>query len=362
MDQLRQCDLRRLLHCVHECNAIGEFDTFEQFLGNLVAALDRLIPAAHVTYNEMYPRKPESYNIASSSELSTVVAASLWQQHMNEHPILIHVASTGDHHTLRISDFWSQRQLRDSGLYDDFYRNYEIEDALCATISTDLPRVIGYGWHRDRRFTDRERTMADLIRPHVMQALQSARIVSEMRGQLQLLKHGLEDACVGVITCDADGRVQLMTSTARQYLAEYLGLSTGLNRRLPEELLSWVRFHLGAEDMPAPRPPLILRKEYGQLTIRLLSNGSLYMLLMEEVVTAGNVVTVAGPCLSQREAEVLDWVAQGKTNGEIAIILHISPLTVKKHLEHILQKLGVETRTAAAAMLHQSTASHEVTA
>jgi hypothetical protein len=117
LDRLRQSDLRRLLDCVRECNAIREFETFEQFLIKLVIALDRLIPAAHVTYNEMYPEKPQSYNIASSAELSTLVAASLWQQHMNEHPVLIHVAQTGDSHTLRISDFWSQRELRNSGLF-----------------------------------------------------------------------------------------------------------------------------------------------------------------------------------------------------------------------------------------------------
>lgn len=53
--------------------------------------------------------------------------------------------------------------------------------------------------------------------------------------------------------------------------------------------------------------------------------------------------------LTAREAEVLGWVARGATNAEIASVLHISPLTVRKHLEHIFEKLGVRTRTAAAA-------------
>lgn len=52
--------------------------------------------------------------------------------------------------------------------------------------------------------------------------------------------------------------------------------------------------------------------------------------------------------LTPRVAEVLLWVAQGKTNPEIATILGISEQTVKKHLMEILQTLGVETRTAAA--------------
>jgi len=55
-------------------------------------------------------------------------------------------------------------------------------------------------------------------------------------------------------------------------------------------------------------------------------------------------------CLSRRELEALAWVAQGKTNSELAAILGISLSTAKKHVEHILDKLGVETRTAAAAI------------
>jgi DNA-binding NarL/FixJ family response regulator len=51
--------------------------------------------------------------------------------------------------------------------------------------------------------------------------------------------------------------------------------------------------------------------------------------------------------LTPRAAEVLLWVAQGKTNSDIAAILGISESTVKKHLLEILAKLAVETRSAA---------------
>jgi DNA-binding CsgD family transcriptional regulator len=53
--------------------------------------------------------------------------------------------------------------------------------------------------------------------------------------------------------------------------------------------------------------------------------------------------------LTEREAEVLGWVGNGNTNDEIAAVLHVSPHTVRKHLEHIFEKLEVHTRTAAAA-------------
>jgi len=51
--------------------------------------------------------------------------------------------------------------------------------------------------------------------------------------------------------------------------------------------------------------------------------------------------------LSPREAEVLAWVAQGKTNADTGSILGMSELTVKKHLVHVFEKLGVDNRNAA---------------
>ena len=54
--------------------------------------------------------------------------------------------------------------------------------------------------------------------------------------------------------------------------------------------------------------------------------------------------------LTPREAEVLTWVAQGKSNYEIGVILKACTGTICKHVEHILAKLSVENRTAAAAI------------
>lgn len=54
--------------------------------------------------------------------------------------------------------------------------------------------------------------------------------------------------------------------------------------------------------------------------------------------------------LTSREGEVLGWLSKGKSNRDIAQILGLSPRTVDKHLEQIYSKLGVETRTAAAAI------------
>jgi len=64
---------------------------------------------------------------------------------------------------------------------------------------------------------------------------------------------------------------------------------------------------------------------------------------------SGSIPRAAGAPLTAREREVLEWVAAGKTNRDIAAILGAGPRTIEKHLERIYEKLGVETRTAAAA-------------
>ena len=64
---------------------------------------------------------------------------------------------------------------------------------------------------------------------------------------------------------------------------------------------------------------------------------------------------------TQRETEVLSWVAEGKSNNDVGLILGIRSVTVKKHLEHIFQKMGVETRTAAVAFALRATRQIEKT-
>jgi DNA-binding NarL/FixJ family response regulator len=58
--------------------------------------------------------------------------------------------------------------------------------------------------------------------------------------------------------------------------------------------------------------------------------------------------------LTPKEAETLLWVAQGKSNRDVATILSVTEATVKKHLEHIFEKLGVESRGAATLLAIES--------
>ncbi len=354
MERLRQSDLESLLVFVRECYAIPESAPFEAFVTRLVAALPQVIPAAHVTYNEMNPERSESHNCVNTAELATPLAAQLWEEHMNEHPVMQHVLLTGDRSAVRISDLWSEQRMRDSGLHSEFYKRYDISDAICITVPCPLPRVIGIGWHDGRCFTERERLIADLVRPHISQAWGNARLVSRWQVQMQMLEHGFESLDRGVILCNSRGRVKFINAQARRCLAEYFGVTRQTDQSLPENLQLWLRQQNSAlqrhDDAPPVQLPLIREKEGGRLVLRLLSQPGTNLILMDEQTSIANDGMLDSFRLTARETEVLHWIAQGKTNNEIASILGAQTGTVKKHVEHIFEKLGVETRTAAATL------------
>jgi DNA-binding CsgD family transcriptional regulator len=68
----------------------------------------------------------------------------------------------------------------------------------------------------------------------------------------------------------------------------------------------------------------------------------------------GHTAPTAASALTEREKEILGWIARGKTSREIAAILVVSPHTVRKHVQHILEKLQVSTRSEAVALAFQS--------
>ena len=147
-----------------------------------------------------------------------------------------------------------------------------------------------------------------------------------------------------------------MTEGSSRLLAKYFPGSSRAMPRLPDILDRWIKHqenNLAAKGALAVRIPLVVYQENGRLVARSLSGAECSLLVLEEqrTRTMGELDICQGLGLTHREVEVLSWVAHGKTNADIAIILAMSPRTVEKHLERVFQKLGVETRTAAAACL-----------
>jgi DNA-binding CsgD family transcriptional regulator len=110
------------------------------------------------------------------------------------------------------------------------------------------------------------------------------------------------------------------------------------------------------EGQPAPQDLALALADGRQLLARHMGASGLgesMVLLSHEAPQTPAARRLQQVALTPRETEVLSWLSKGKTNRDIADILGMSPRTVNKHLEHIFEKLGVETRTAAAAVAGQ---------
>ena len=146
----------------------------------------------------------------------------------------------------------------------------------------------------------------------------------------------------------ADGKLVWQTPLARRLMNDYFANPEHI---APEELIAWIAAaHAARHDGREPQSLLIadgarrLLASFHDQT----GDDEWLVVLREENDTSAVESLIAAFRLTQREAEVLYWVTLGKTSKDIGDILGSSPRTVNKHLEHVFEKLGVETRTSAA--------------
>jgi DNA-binding CsgD family transcriptional regulator len=186
----------------------------------------------------------------SRPRITADTCARMEQHGWHDHPFTKYAMEHGDPTALKFSDFYSLRQLRSQPMYNNFYRVDGV-GRLLAVPSFTGPGMATLNFcrlERDRDFTERDRLMLNLLRPHFDQARRNAELATALQATEA---HSLEEALD----------------------------------------------------------------------------------------------------LTPREAEVARWLAFGKTNPEIALILQTRARTVEKHLESILRKVGVENRTAAAIVI-----------
>jgi len=146
----------------------------------------------------------------------------------------------------------------------------------------------------------------------------------------------------------SDGKLVWQTPLARSLLSEYFACN---GKEAPPRLLAWIDEAIGAKSLGRPPNQLVCTSGSKRLLASFhdqTGDEEWLVVLREEDDASAIDSLVAAFRLTLREAEVLYWVTLGKTSKDIGEILGSSPRTVNKHLEHIFEKLGVETRTAAA--------------
>jgi len=179
------------------------------------------------------------------------------------------------------------------------------------------------------------------VRVHLELRRLRAELQAEVRKREEAersLRHSLDRA---VLVATLDGQILFSTVRASQLLATHFGPQPA--DALPAPLLACIRA------TPADDPQEIATT-VARLRVRRFAevgDAECATLLLEEIFDPGGVLQRHFR-LTPREAEVLYWIAQGKSNPEIALILANTTGTVKKQMQSILEKVGVETRLAAA--------------
>lgn len=241
----------------HACLAFHECGDLAAFQRRFPEIIQGIIPFDHFGIQEVrFSRRPTPPKIVWTIDPLNQITAEMARfsaEELLNHPFPKYFVRTGNWTALILSDFLSARQFRRSHIFEGFYRRLGV-DRLIGMPNKFGPATVGgmAMGRRGRDFTERDRLLLNLLRPHVELAYRNA-----------------------------------------------------------------IRWTAAMDFLAGPKAP---------------------------IQSACNALT-------PRETEIARWLAAGKTNPEIAIILQANVRTVEKHMEKIFVKLGVENRSAAIAVL-----------
>jgi DNA-binding CsgD family transcriptional regulator len=257
MERLGQRDLEASLDYLRGLYAEGDPERLKLHVLRTIASL---VPSELTTYSELDLRTSENVWKWEPTPSNFAGLAESFARHMDENPCIAYFRRTGDGRATKLSDFLTQRELRGLGYYDEYLRRVGLEHRMSVVLPNGPGSVAALALGRSSRdFSERDRLLLDLLRPHLAQAHDNALALERLREA---------SAC---------------------------------------------------PDPDTPGETLISRE-----SLRLLG-------------------------LTEREADILQAIARGKTNKQVAASMYVSPFTVKTHLQRVYRKLGVRRRTEAVA-------------
>ena len=337
MARLSPSDFGQALDFLREAEAVTGDDPFPT---RLLDRLRTLIPSDAVSWHEWSLGGGQHYCSFSAREPADT--AAVWESYprcRHQDPLPGGCVGAGPPspatvgRALKISDFLSTREFRRLELHADICRPLGIDYVMKLFLPSRGGVASGFVFDRGGRdFTERDRLMLDLLRPHFI-ALCTAAHNRRVLAAIEANEHS--PRCVVVVR--GEGLVEFAGADARRLLRRYFG--HGGESVLPDALQSWLQSDSrrvcasGASAFIGPG---------GRLVVQRVGD----TLLMHEEVTS----------LTPRERQILDLVAEGASNAEIATRLYISPGTVRIHLQRVYEKLGVRSRTAALARVRKHVA------
>jgi DNA-binding CsgD family transcriptional regulator len=203
-----------------------------------------------------------------------------------------------------------------------------------------------------------DRLVLNTLRTHISEACRAANmyVVPPAASIIEALEKLVGGS---IVALDASGALLFCSDLAQKHFESFFATEKPFRGGLPITIEKWSRREITAfrTVQLAAHPPqsLIIRRGDRTLRIRLGStrDNTVYLLLLRAEDPTLELEKLSYFELGPRATEVLYWLAKGKTNEEIGIILGLATATVKVHLRNIYFRLRVENRATAASMISE---------
>ncbi|NBB80400.1 MAG: hypothetical protein GVY36_13330 [Verrucomicrobia bacterium] len=257
----------------------------------------------------------------------------------NQHPMLAYARQhPGLNPPLRFCDFYSRREFEETGLYRECYHGFTNS---MVTFGIDSPPGLNISFVLSRSqgdFSEQEVEHLSILQPLISSVYTQLILEEAVRCRKR------SDMPAGIIAGSGQSIITLDRQAAA-LLERYF--PNGSRHRLPECLAAHV------SSSRSRLATFVVQPGNFCLNGQIEHVGREWILKIWEETRPLPEDKIIALGLSKRQVEVLHWVAMGRTNPEIAIILGISYRTVEKHLENIYRQMGVETRLAAIQFCQQ---------
>jgi DNA-binding CsgD family transcriptional regulator len=323
--------LRALSQALVELHSPG---TNGDFSNRLFACLRTCFSCDFYSYDEF------TENAAARIEIYPAVDAETLNRWLDRYP---HIGGVYKHNgSLRIIHFSPANHWCRTEMHNDLLGLLHQKYQLGLTAREGRSRISIALSRSSHPFSEQDQRVLDLLRPHLAQAHNGSMLNS-------YLSEAVGFANIGFLVADRYGQIRYATARARKLLNEYFCPDSAAT--LPHPVQAWLTKSMKPRSLvSSPRQDLTVASGHKTLAVQTSSKPEApeYRLCLRETVHSFDAAPLQRLGLTHREAEVLLWVSQGKSNAEIAIILASKVRTVAKHLERVFAKLMVENRTAAA--------------
>jgi DNA-binding CsgD family transcriptional regulator len=349
---------------------VSSWQTFHQFAAGLhaqskavglvhylLSGLQSIIPSDYNSWKEitLHNGQAQITGVFSPHNPKAASLLPVFQRHVSEHPVCSHWLQSGKSNgAFSWNDVATRQDIERLPLYDEFYRPLGIHHQMMIAMEVKPSHLVYLAMNRSHSpFTEQERHLLGSLQPHASQAFCHMREIHHLQSTLSSFETLVDTLNQGIVCLSPHNRIKWASKRGRTYLQAYFGDALH-STHLPDALHAW----LLAQQMAAGtdrsiQEPLTIQRGTHRLAIRLLSKKNERYVFMEEISIQPSFDELKRLGLTDREAQVLGWVSQGKSNEDTALILKIGPQTVKKHLERIYSALRVANRTEAALKAHE---------